>query len=162
MNNFSNFQSKKLDVDACCAAWPDEEAWAERATALLGEGELATNAIKELRAKHSTPAQLRSQLQMLRNNWPKLRERLRAQLLPLGELKEMLRQAGAPTEPEQIGINRARLRDSFWQAYCIRRRFTVLDVAARIGLLDDAVKEIFGAGGIWPAEARVRAAAEVR
>ena len=37
--------------------------------------------------------------------------------------------AGAPTQPQQIGITRERLRESFARAYHIRRRFTVLDVA---------------------------------
>jgi glycerol-1-phosphate dehydrogenase [NAD(P)+] len=69
---------------------------------------------------------------------------LREQLIPLAELRQMLQTAGAPTEPEQIGISRARLRDSFWQAYCIRRRFTVLDVAVRASLLDTCLDEIFG------------------
>lgn len=145
---------ERLDIDACCAAWPDESSWAARATSLLGEGELSINAGKELRAKHSNPAQLRTQLQTLRSVWPELREKLRAQLLPLGELKEMLRKVGAPTEPEHIGISRARLRDSYWQALCIRRRFTILDVAVRIGVLDEALKNIFGAKGIWPIAAQ--------
>jgi glycerol-1-phosphate dehydrogenase [NAD(P)+] len=142
----------RLDVDACCAGWPDEAAWAVRATSLLGEGELSVAAAKELSAKHSTQDQLRAQLRTLQSIWPDLRERLRAQLLPLAELKEMLRLVGAPTEPEHIGITRERLRDSYWQALCIRRRFTILDVAVRLGLLDEALKNIFGPGGIWPLE----------
>ncbi len=153
---------ERLDVDACCAAWPDESAWAAHATSLLGEGELGTAAAKELKAKHSKPEQLRAQLLTLRASWPELREKLRAQLLPLAELKEMLRQVGAPTEPEHIGISRARLRDSYLQAFCIRRRFTILDVAVRIGALDEALKHIFGPKGIWPIAAQdVRATAGV-
>ncbi len=141
---------EKLDVDACCAAWRDESAWTARAVDLLGEGELSTAAVKEIRAKHSDTAQLRAQLQTLRSDWPELKKRLRAQLLPIADLKEMLRQVGAPIEPEQIGIGRARLRDSYWQAFCIRRRFTVLDLAVRLGVLDDALNEIFGPRGTWP------------
>ena len=153
----------KLDVDACCAAWPDESGWVSRAASLLGEGELANNAAKELRAKHSDPRQLKVQLQTLRASWPDLRARLRAQLLPLVQLRDMLRKVGAPTEPEQIGISRARLRESYWEAFCIRRRFTVLDLAARIGVLDDALNCIFGADGTWPIARRdIPAAAVLR
>jgi glycerol-1-phosphate dehydrogenase [NAD(P)+] len=143
---------ERLDADALCAAWPSADAWAERAKTLLGDGELATAAAKELRAKHSTPAQLRTQLETLRTIWPELKQRLKAQLLPLGELKGMLQKVGAPTEPEHIGITRARLRDSYWQAFCIRRRFTILDVAVRLGVLDEALKTIFGPRGTWPAQ----------
>jgi glycerol-1-phosphate dehydrogenase [NAD(P)+] len=63
----------------------------------------------------------------------------------------MLQDAGAPIEPEQIGIPRARLRESYWRAFCLRRRFTVLDLAVRTGLLDICLDEIFGPAGLWPA-----------
>ena len=62
----------------------------------------------------------------------------------------MLRAAGAPVEPEEIGISRARLRESFGQAYFLRRRFTVLDMAARCGLLEPALSQLFGPDGPWP------------
>lgn len=142
----------QLDVERCVAAWPDAETWVKRATELLGAGELSECATKELRAKHSSPAQLRAQLETLRSLWPALREKVRAQLLPLSTLRQMLHAAGAPTEPEQIGITRERLRRSYWQAFCIRRRFTMLDLAARTGLLDSCLDQIFGPDGLWPIE----------
>jgi len=83
-----------------------------------------------------------------------LREQLRAQLMPLATLREMLRTVGAPTAPEEIGITRERLRRSYWQAYCIRRRFTALDLAVRTGLLEAALDHIFGPAGVWPIDAR--------
>jgi glycerol-1-phosphate dehydrogenase [NAD(P)+] len=135
---------EKLDVEKCCAAWPDEKGWSEKTRVLFGEGELANVAATELRAKSCDEETLRKQLQQLRSVWPQLRARLREQLIPLVELRRMLQSAGAPTEPEQIGISNARLRDSFWQAFCIRRRFTVLDLAVRAGLLDECLNEIFG------------------
>jgi glycerol-1-phosphate dehydrogenase [NAD(P)+] len=52
---------------------------------------------------------------------------------------------GAPTSPGEIGISRERLRRSFRRAYHIRRRFTVLDLAVRTGLLDECLAEIFPA-----------------
>ena len=142
----------QLDVERCVAEWPEENAWVQRAVELLGPGELSEGAAKELRAKHSSPAQLRAQLEMLRHAWPALREKVRTQLLPLATLQQMLHAAGAPTEPEQIGITRERLRRSYWQAFCIRRRFTALDLAVRTGLLDSCLEQIFGRDGLWPIE----------
>ena len=147
-----------LDVDRCCAAWPDLDAWQARARELLGDGELVAVAVPELEAKHASSEQLQAQLSLLRAGWPKLREQLRAQLLPLATLRQMLCDAGAPTDPEQIGITRARLRRSYWQAFCIRRRFTALDLAIRAGLLDDCLDAIFGPDGLWPAGASGRSA----
>jgi glycerol-1-phosphate dehydrogenase [NAD(P)+] len=53
-------------------------------------------------------------------------------------------------EPEQIGISRQRLRKSYREAFFIRRRFTILDVAARTGLLDQFLDRIFSPDGVWP------------
>ncbi len=139
----------ELDVERCCALWPDEEAWAGRAREQFSEGELRAVAEREIRAKHHRVEELRRQLEKLRVTWPELRERLRAQLISFAALKSMLQAAGAATEPEQIGISRERLRDSFWQAFFIRRRFTVLDLAVRTGLLDALLGRLFGCGGPW-------------
>jgi glycerol-1-phosphate dehydrogenase [NAD(P)+] len=153
---------EKLDVDRLCAAWPDEASWVARARALLGGGELSEGAARELHAKHSSPTQLSEQLSLLKTVWPSLREQLGAQLLPLATLRQMLQDAGAPTEPEQIGITRARLRASYWRAFCIRRRFTVLDLAVRTGLMDTCLDEIFGPAGLWPTVGPVRASTKGR
>jgi hypothetical protein len=42
------------------------------------------------------------------------------------------------------------LRASFQQASLIRRRFTVLDVVVRAGLLAPFLDQIFGPNGRWP------------
>ena len=93
---------------------------------------------------------LRGQLETLRRVWPGLKERLRQQLIPLPELKARLHAAGAPVEPEDIGISRERLRESFQQSYYLRRRFTVLDLAARCNMLEPALSRLFGPAGAWP------------
>ncbi len=150
---------ENLDVESCCAAWPDEETWVARAGHLFGKGDLADLGVRELRAKYITPVQLGGQLKLLKEIWPGLRERLKAQLLPLPTLRGMLRDAGAPTEPEQIGLTRERLRQTYWQASCIRRRFTVLDLAIQAGLLEACLDDIFGPAGLWPLSAQGHIAA---
>jgi glycerol-1-phosphate dehydrogenase [NAD(P)+] len=140
----------KLDIDALCAAWPTEKQWLAEAKQLFGTGEVAEVAAREIAAKAVTPDALRVQLTTLRSTWPGLKEKLRAQLMPFAALKEKLQAAGAPVEPEQIGISRQRLRDSYRQAFFLRRRFTILDMAVRTGVFDSCVQEIFSAQGTWP------------
>jgi len=139
-----------LDVESCCAQWPDDAAREKTAQALFRQNDLKTVALQESQAKWVDAAGLGRQLATLRRIWPDLRERLRQQLILWPELKGMLRAAGAPVEPEEIGISRARLRESFGQAYFLRRRFTVLDMAARCGLLEPALSQLFGPDGPWP------------
>ena len=88
----------------------------------------------------------------LQSDWPQLKIKLREQLLPFHQLKGMLQAVGAPTSPEEIGISRERLRNSFQMAYHIRRRFTLLDVVVRAGILEGALENLFGANGVWPME----------
>jgi len=139
-----------LDVASCCARWPDEAACEKAVLALFDQDDLTAVALRETRSKWVDAARLGRQLETLRRVWPDLKGRLRQQLFPRLELKAMLRAAGVPVEPEEIGISRARLRQSFGQAYFLRRRFTVLDLAVRCGLLEPALSELFGPDGPWP------------
>jgi glycerol-1-phosphate dehydrogenase [NAD(P)+] len=140
----------KIEIESRCAAWPTPDQWQARVRELFGAGEVAEVAAREIQAKSGGPDTLRAQLQALRSHWPELRERLRRQLLPFGTLRTMLQAAGAPVEPEQIGITRERLRASFEQAFFLRRRFTVLDLAVRAGVFDQCVNNVFGPTGPWP------------
>ena len=78
-----------------------------------------------------------------------LREQLRAQLLPAAQLREMLQAAGCPTDPRAIGVDLARLRQSYLLARTIRARYTVLDLVYETGIFDDCVAELFAPDGFW-------------
>ncbi len=140
----------ELDVEGCCAQWPDEAACEASVRALFRQPALTSVALQESRAKWVTAGSLRGQLETLRRVWPSVKQRWQEQLIPRPELTTLLRTAGAPVEPEEIGISRERLRESFRQCYYLRRRFTVLDLAARCGLLEPALSHLFGPGGPWP------------
>jgi glycerol-1-phosphate dehydrogenase [NAD(P)+] len=142
-----------LDVERCCAAWPGRPEAEARVRRLFVREDFLDRAVEETRAKHVSTDELRAQLTRLKNVWPDLSARVRGQLLPLAELRRRLDLVGAPIEPEAIGITRERLRASFVRAYHIRRRFTVLDLAVRTGLLEPALDAIFGPGGIWATSA---------
>ena len=142
--NFAN-----LDVDRAAEKWPSLASLEQRVTTLLGRGELAEKAIEETKAKYIPAGAAREQLSRLRSVWPELRNKLSRQLLPFAKVKAMLGTAGCAYEPEQIGIFRDRLRQSYEQALFIRRRFTVLDLAHRAGLLEESLDKIFGRGGAF-------------
>ena len=137
---------ESLDVARCVAAWPGPDATAARTRSLFAGNEFIATAIAETAAKQISPSDLESQLHHVRTGWPALRDKLRAQLIPLAEMKERLRAVGAPTEPEEIGITRERLRASFLRAQHIRRRFTVLDFALRTRMFEPALDALFGPG----------------
>lgn len=138
-----NLPLNRLDIDGACAAWPSKWQVEANIMELLGTGELAEKARQEMAAKYIELAALRAQLTRLVQVWPELARRLREQLPPVAKLRQMLREVGAPTEPEQIGITRPRLRESFRQAYLIRRRFTVLDLVNRAAIFESSLDHCF-------------------
>lgn len=139
----------RLDIEKCVAGWPDAATVEPRVRQAFQGTDFTATAVKETLVKHPTRDQLRAQLERLKTGWPALNTRLRAQLLPSAEMKRRLDLVGAPTEPEAIGITRERLRQAFFRAYHIRRRFTVLDVAVRTATLDALLAGLFGPGGVW-------------
>jgi glycerol-1-phosphate dehydrogenase [NAD(P)+] len=136
-----------IDVEFAVSQWPTLAQLNEQITKLFGDGELADTAHRETAAKYIDASALRQQLQRVRQTWPDLRQKLEKQIIPAKVVKQMLQDAGAAHEPEQIGISRDRLRLSYWQALFIRRRFTILDLAHRTALLDDSLKNLFSGLG---------------
>ncbi len=150
-----------LDIDAAVHAWAASPVNNEAAIRARFHGcDFVETAVTEARAKAIEAPPLRTQLQRLREEWPAIRSRLRSQLLPAEEVKRRLADVGAPTEPEEIGLSRARLRDTFLRAFHIRRRFTVLDVAVRTNRLESWLDRIFGPGAVWATEENRKGRAE--
>lgn len=138
---------ERLDVSRCVAAWPEWPAVEKAVRAQFAATDFVETAVTETKAKHVSRDELQAQLERLVATWPEIRERARTQLGTQADLKQRLRLVGAPAECEEIGITRERLRASFSRAYHIRRRFTVLDVAVRAGVLEKCLSSLFGPGG---------------
>jgi glycerol-1-phosphate dehydrogenase [NAD(P)+] len=138
-------------IEELLAGWPQGDALEQQVRSHFEPGELADKAVEETLAKFPDRGRLKDQLERLRNAWPQVVTRLQKQLIPFPRMQEMLRQADCPFEPEQIGISRERLKKSYRQAFYIRRRFTVLDLAMLFGQFDAAVDALFAEGGAWGA-----------
>ena len=131
------------DVERICAQAPSAEETDAELIKLFPEPHLLAKAREETAAKQPRPEELRAHLERIRAAWPTLRQRIQAQLPSSAELARRLAAAGAPTQPEEIGISSARLRASYRQAYYLRRRYTVLGLAVRTRLLEPCLEQIF-------------------
>jgi len=125
-----------LDVEAIVASWPTAEAIEAEVRQSLPAGEIADRAVVESLAKHPDPTTLHQRLTLVTERWGQLGERLTGQLLSPSELRARLRAVGAPATAAEIGLTVDRLRSSFGLARQIRRRYTILDLAAETGLLN--------------------------
>jgi glycerol-1-phosphate dehydrogenase [NAD(P)+] len=136
-----------LDIKGLRRAWPGPEQAEAAVRAAHTTPGLDEAAVAETLAKHADPAALARRLAVLADRWPLLRDRLRAQLLPAARLRELLAAAGAPTRPAELELTAEAFRDTYRRARMIRRRYTVLDLAAETGTLDELVDELFAPGG---------------
>jgi len=132
-----------LDIDSAIAAWPNKTDNESEIAELFPVHDLQRKALLESGIKHADGETLRSQLQMLKTNWPRIQDRLARHLIPRGQMHDMLQAAGCPVVSEQIGISPERLRASYLKAYHIRRRFTILDVIRRADLWNSALDQVF-------------------
>jgi glycerol-1-phosphate dehydrogenase [NAD(P)+] len=137
-----------LDIDAAVAAWaPWEEVEADIRARF--QGALADHAVAETHVKYVDAAGLRERLGTFVGRWAGLRPRLEKQLAPARTLQQMLRDAGAPAAPEDIGLTAADVKATFPQAMYYRSRYTVLDLAREAGWFEGLVDEVFAPGGLW-------------
>lgn len=129
--------------------WPSLAEMEAEIRSAHADPALADQAVAQSRAKYVSAGQLEVRLRAIRARWPRLREQLRAQLLPAGEIRRILARADCPSDPLGIGIDPARLRASYGAARQIRSRYTVLDFAAETGTLGPILDELFAPDGFW-------------
>ena len=140
-----------LDVDKAVASWPTTfDALKATFPAVYGDRPAhIRRAEDEMAKKYTTPDKIREELSTFKRVWPELSERIRVQIMPFDEVRENLRLAGAPYEPEQIGVTRAKFRDTCRGIPYMRNRYFGLDLVTRLGLQDELLDDLFGPGGIW-------------
>ena len=75
--------------------------------------------------------------------WDRIREKVGRQLGDQEAFVRSLRNAGCPTTPEEIGLDKAQFIHGIFAAQLIRKRYTVLDLLYDAGLLKAAVEKMF-------------------
>ena len=144
---------ESLDIDACVAKW---KSWEETEKEILrifdGKPGFIDRALTETKNKYVDKEGLRRELTAFKAAWPELKERIRKQIIPFEEVRRRLKLVGAPYEPEQLGVSRARFRDTFAKIPYMRSRFSNIDIAYRCGFMDEWLERLFGKGGIWEVE----------
>ena len=136
-----------LDVEACVAAWPSLEQEQERALALFKDFPAPRLGYDEITKKYDGADVVREQLTRLKTQWPALKERLQKQVYSFSKMQDLLRRAGAPADPADIGLTRRGLRDMCPLVQLMRFRFNLLDLAKRGGFYDAIVNPLFAPRG---------------
>jgi glycerol-1-phosphate dehydrogenase [NAD(P)+] len=143
-----------LDIEDLCDAWPTREEMEQSVRAQHTGPDLERGAVEQTLAKYISADELAQRLELLREVWPGLSERVREQLMPAEQIREMLQAAGCPTSPISIGLGWEDFEATYSRARTIRKRYTVLDLAFEAGILEERVDELFAPQGFWGQVAR--------
>lgn len=134
-----------IDVDALVANRPDEASC--RRAVRRDHGPLADEVEPEFLAKRLSDQALRVELETIRDDWARLWGWLGDVLRPADGIRSILTAARAPTTMGALGLSADHLRRSLIRAREIRGRFTVLDFAADLGLLEPLADEVLARSG---------------
>lgn len=115
---------------------PDEAAIRARYPAAAVEDCLTAS-----RAKAMTADQAEAFNAKLAAIWPELRATLGAMMLPPDEMAAHLRAAGGGATPAEIGLDRDLYIEALRHCREMRDRYSLLDLAEDIGILDDFIEE---------------------
>jgi glycerol-1-phosphate dehydrogenase [NAD(P)+] len=138
-----------LDIEKLRDSWPTREAMERSVRAQHASQDLERGAVEQTLAKYIGAGELARRLELLRDVWTGLRERVRVQLMPAEQIREMLQAAGCPTGPVEIGLRWKDFEATYSRARTIRKRYTVLDLAFEAGILGECVNELFAPDGFW-------------
>jgi glycerol-1-phosphate dehydrogenase [NAD(P)+] len=120
-----------LDTRAILAGYPDPDSLRRRTDDF--HGPVAGAVWEEFSRK--LPSEER--LGHIAKSWDVILEAIPKYRTEAVPLETALQTAGAPTHPSELGMPPARARDSIVHAREIRARYTGLDLAADIGILED-------------------------
>ncbi len=126
-----------LDIDALVMRWPSLEEQKEASLRMFRKSDFPTFAAGEIEAKYSSPEELRRHFEIMRDRQDELKSRLRQQLLTVPQAIGRLKAVGAPVHPRDIGLGREQMRATIIRSQQIRRRYTIFDVAVRMGTMEE-------------------------
>jgi glycerol-1-phosphate dehydrogenase [NAD(P)+] len=129
--------------------WQDWPAIEASIRDTFRDADVVDEIVEQSRAKYVDSAALSKRLRLLRSVWIDLKAALREQLLGARTIQSMIGGAGAPSLPEEIGIDRVRLSASYSRAQMFRKRYTILDLALQCGIWRKCQDSLFGPGGFW-------------
>jgi glycerol-1-phosphate dehydrogenase [NAD(P)+] len=135
-----------LDLEALIAG----QLQAETALSGLGQywGPLTDAVAEELSFKLRGPDAKREQLATVQKKWDAIRTELSQFLRPWQQIKDVLRRAGAPSRISDLGVSLDQFREAALHAREMRRRFTVLDLADDLGVLQRHLDDILSETGL--------------
>lgn len=113
-------------------------SWEEEQGRIRQHYGTAVEAVLEQFRRKYQPWDLKAcELQKVRERWDDLRAALRPILSSPASIESALRAAGAYTAAAELGLSAEQMREALLHARYLRARYTVLDLAAEVGVLEE-------------------------
>jgi glycerol-1-phosphate dehydrogenase [NAD(P)+] len=120
-------------------SWEGREAAIRRAFPVRSIGD---QALEASRAKWPDDRALLPRLEKLIALLPEMRRVFRERLGSPERVRADLKKAGCPVSPAEFGLGRDEVREALLKAQMIRKRYTVLDAAYELGLLEELAERV--------------------
>ena len=146
-DEFLKMDLTKLDVEKCVAAWPTLEQEQARAKDLFKDFVSPDLGFESINAKYHDAPAVRIQLTKVKEQWPELKAKYRAQVYTFDKMQRLFRIVGAPADPADIGVTREQLKAMVPFTQLMRHRINLLDLAKRGMFYDSLVEAVFS--GAW-------------
>ncbi len=105
-------------------------------------GPLADEVFRQKEASHIPHGELEERIRRLAAMWPQVKEEVRDLLSLVTNVREVLQKVEAPSTPAELGVSPDQVYDALRYAKEVRNRYTVLQLADQLGVLDSIAKEI--------------------
>lgn len=139
------FNPSTLNIESMVDKWPDLDDLRENIRRF--HGPLANEVFSQAEQKHLDRKQYRIELQSIIQQWSSLWDRVDEVLRPAHRVRAILKAAHAPIHIRQLGLSSDHIERGLAHARDIRSRFTVLDLAAELGILESKADEVIKRSG---------------
>lgn len=124
---------EKLDVEALIAAQPSQEEVKERVFADWGD-QVGKEVWEQWTQKYRDAAGLREEIGKFKAIFPELRERALLDVQPVSVVAKCITESGGPINAEDTTAPAQEYYNGMKNARFLRNRFTILDLAAELGV----------------------------
>jgi glycerol-1-phosphate dehydrogenase [NAD(P)+] len=138
---------EQLNVEHLLSIYLSEEELLEELKSRHGE-ELAAIIKAEALAKHMPKEQKRRQLNKIVGGWEAMWNAVGAGHASLADILATLQKAQAPVSADALGIGRTEIYSALTRAKDIRNRYTILDLASDLGILEEIAEEVIEESGV--------------
>lgn len=125
----------ECDIEKVLDSYPSWENREEMIRTVMPGGVVLEEALLISKQKHLSKSELEKRLLFIAQNYHSLKEQILRQLIPSDDLVQMLKAAGCPTNPAEIGLSFQDVVDGTLGAQMIRNRYTILDLLFETGRL---------------------------